>query len=76
MADVEDRIPAAQIVDNVLKRISVKNTTTGKYEKFLDMKGTRAEYDEIHKEIVGDLVKLIGSQYNSVKLNAFKFSGF
>jgi len=73
IADVKDRIPAAQIVDNVLKRISVKNTTTGKYEKFLDMKGTRAEYDEIHKDIVGDLVKLIGSQYNSVKLNAFKF---
>lgn len=69
----ELRIPAAQIVENVLKRIEVKNTTTGKYEKFLDMKGSRTEYYELHKEIVGDLVKLIASQYNTRKVNVFKF---
>ena len=70
--DPKARIPAAQIVDNVLKRISVKNTTTGKYERFLDIKGTKAQYDLVHRQIVGDLVKLIASQYNTTKVNTIK----
>jgi len=68
--DPKDRIPAAQIVENVLKRIEVKNTTTNKYEKYSEIDAAQKEF--VKKEIVGDLVKLIASQYNTTKVNFIK----
>tara|TARA_R110002073_G_scaffold45376_4_gene125138 strand:- start:3038 stop:11632 length:8595 start_codon:yes stop_codon:yes gene_type:complete len=65
------RIPAPQIVENVLKRIEVKNTTTNEFVKFKDI--SPGQKSEVKKEIIGDLVKLIASQYNTRKVNVFKF---
>ena len=68
--DPKDRIPAAQIVENVLKRIEIKNTTTNKYVKYSEIDAAQKEF--VKKEIVGDLVKLIASQYNTTKINFIK----
>ena len=71
VADAADRIPAARIVDNVLNRIEIKNTTTDKYVKFSEIDA--AQKPSVKNEVVGDLIKLIASQYNSRQVNSFKF---
>ena len=66
-APLEDRVPAADVVKNVLDRISVKNDK-GEWITFQNV--PEAEQPHVKKQIARDVVKLIASQYNSVKVNS------
>ena len=68
-APLEDRVPAADVVKNVLDRISVKNDK-GEWITFQNV--PEAEQPHVKKQIARDVVKLIASQYNSVKVNSLK----
>ena len=67
---IEDRVPAADIASNVLKRISVKNNK-GEWVEYKNIEKSQQKY--VKEEIIGDLVKIIASQYNSIKVNSFKY---
>ena len=68
-AKKEDRVPAADVVKNVIERISVKNDK-GEWIEFKNV--PKSEQSHVKKNIARDVVKLIASQYNSVKVNSFK----
>ena len=68
-APLEDRVPAADVIKNVLDRISVKNDK-GEWKIFQDI--PQAEQAYVKRKIAEDVNKLIASQYNSVKVNSFK----
>jgi|10_taG_2_1085330.scaffolds.fasta_scaffold00829_6 hypothetical protein len=68
-APMEDRVPAADILDNVLNRISVK--VDKDFIKFKDLdRGLKSSYE---KEIQGDILKLITSKYNSIRINNISY---
>ena len=68
-APLEDRVPAADVIKNVLDRIHVKNDK-GEWITFQNV--PEAEQPYVKKQISRDVVKLIASQYNSVKVNTLK----
>ena len=68
-APKEDRVPAADILDNVLQRVSVK--VDGDFVKFTELDGSvKSSYA---REIRSDVLKLITSKYNSLKINNVSF---
>ena len=68
-APLEDRVPAADVIKNVLDRIHVKNDK-GEWIIFQDVPQSEQSY--VKRKIAEDVNKLIASQYNSVKVNSFK----
>ena len=68
-APKEDRVPAVDILDNVLERISVK--VDNEFVRFKDLdRGLKSSYAS---EIRSDVLKLITSKYNSLKINNISF---
>ena len=65
----EDRVPSPDVINNVLQRISVKNDK-GEWVEYKNIPESDKTY--VKRKITEDVLKLIASQYNSVKVNSFK----